>query len=272
MFHLLRMRQVFFLRGLSTKGGDTIRFAFKNWGYMYTHIVRDLEPHGLQVHPVIGMGGGPLEEQASRALAQIRQHPVWLHSNEKIHLLGHSAGGLIARKLVTQMTPTEVQRVASILTIATPHRGSRLAEICLTAADEHPWLAAFFRWIGFDVRTRIPAFLEISPPMVESAFRNWAAPAHIRLASVVCGAEKKLWSWPFHVAHLLPPVKRLQVLSDGLLEAESQTFGEVLDHFQLDHLCQLGVYQKPEFHRMCEAMAQFYERFEPPEKTFPRPL
>ena len=65
----------------------------------------------------------------------------------KVNLVGHSQGGLDARYLVSTMGWGD--RVASVTTLATPHRGSPLADMALAmpaGADDYG--ASVARWVG----------------------------------------------------------------------------------------------------------------------------
>jgi pimeloyl-ACP methyl ester carboxylesterase len=53
-------------------------------------------------------------------------------SGRKVHIIGHSLGGLIARAIATQ----QPRAVASVITLASPIRGTVAHRIILNAADE----------------------------------------------------------------------------------------------------------------------------------------
>ena len=53
---------------------------------------------------------------------------------EKVHLICHSQGGLDCRQLVAHV-PTMESKVSTIITIATPHFGTPLADLALAAPD-----------------------------------------------------------------------------------------------------------------------------------------
>ena len=52
---------------------------------------------------------------------------------QKVHLLAHSQGGIDARVLLTDLDYAD--RVASLTTISTPHRGTRIADLAGSAPD-----------------------------------------------------------------------------------------------------------------------------------------
>ncbi|MCE5228075.1 hypothetical protein LLG95_00570 [bacterium] len=67
--------------------------------------------------------GGSVEERAS-TLARFIAETV---REEKLHLIAHSLGGLDSRHYVAHLGGAE--RVVSLTTLATPHRGSSLADL-----------------------------------------------------------------------------------------------------------------------------------------------
>jgi len=50
-------------------------------------------------------------------------------SGQRVHIIGHSGGGLDARFLVSSGGRNQAHRVASITTICTPHRGTPIADV-----------------------------------------------------------------------------------------------------------------------------------------------
>lgn len=80
-----------------------------------------------EVDPIarVSRRGGQLAKQILQTLAAGQLDP-----NEKVHIIGHSMGGLDARFCVSPGNPENIAaRVASVSTISTPHRGSPLADV-----------------------------------------------------------------------------------------------------------------------------------------------
>ncbi len=77
----------------------------------------------------------PIDSIAVRARALGAQIDTVLAQTgaERVHVVGHSMGGLDARYLVARLGYAD--RVSSITTIATPHRGSPLADVGLGVVD-----------------------------------------------------------------------------------------------------------------------------------------
>lgn len=91
----------------------------------------DLESQGCKVVvPKVSMTGS-IDERASQLNSQINDllglRPGASTSRPDVHLIGHSMGGLDARRLVHM--PDLRYNVLSITTISTPHRGSPIASL-----------------------------------------------------------------------------------------------------------------------------------------------
>ncbi len=103
----------------------------------------------------------PFQSVAERAKVMVPQLEAIMAKTgaSKVNLVGHSQGGLDARYLVSTMGWGD--RVASVTTLATPHRGSPLADMALAApAGADPYGTAIARWLGHHVH---------DSPMAESA-------------------------------------------------------------------------------------------------------
>lgn len=75
----------------------------------------------------------------SRELARYVDFVSQKHPGESLYLVGHSAGGIVARYY---MVTHPKQRVAALITIATPHGGTDLAEAGLFAGQTPlAWMA-----------------------------------------------------------------------------------------------------------------------------------
>src|SRR5437763_959212 len=72
---------------------------------------------GARVHPTAGI--------AQRA-AELRELIDHASPQEPVHLLAHSMGGLDARYMISRLDMAD--RVLSLTTIGTPHRGSPIAD------------------------------------------------------------------------------------------------------------------------------------------------
>src|SRR5215203_4124203 len=99
-----------------------------------------------QVHPT-----GSIERRA-RELKEIilRQLKSLDREKEKVVIIGHSMGGLDARYMISRLGMDD--RVAALVTITTPHRGSPYADWCLRHLGKRLGGLRLMNMIGWDMR------------------------------------------------------------------------------------------------------------------------
>jgi pimeloyl-ACP methyl ester carboxylesterase len=256
---------VFFIRGFSTSGGDHAAFSFIDLGPVHRHIESGLRKRGIEFHAVTGLGAGPLPDLTDRAYAYLRRHPLWHDPKAKIHLLGHSAGGLTARLLLERLRERGEQgRIASLLTVSTPHRGTRLAEIFVDMPERHRGSAAFFKAIGYDVGAKRELYEDLTEPVLRGRFSELSfVQDHVRVGSVVCSLPREKWCWPLKAMSVIPAFRELEGPSDGVVDRDSQPFGEVIAELSLDHLRQAGFFGGERgFQRLLDIMNGFFRAYE----------
>ncbi len=95
-------------------------------------LVPYLEAAGNQVFTVSVHPVETIEFRARQVATFIRQHPIL--STSHINLVGHSMGGIDGRFLISRLDPEH--QIVSLSTLASPHRGSWLADII----DSFPFL------------------------------------------------------------------------------------------------------------------------------------
>ena len=156
-------------------------------------------------------------------------------------LLAHSQGGLDARYALAAL---KVSGVDALVTVGTPHSGSRVAQWAHEQAEKQ----SFFSWFlhaGFDYDLGALRFLgEMVPGFIASRADYFRIPSRVRGASAraVCRTQC-FWllrglSWAFNLGP-----------GDGLVEAESQRWGEDLGDFDLDHLSEVSVSREKQAER-----------------------
>jgi triacylglycerol lipase len=137
-------------------------------------------------------------------------------------LMGHSMGGLDARYLITHLDPDK--RVKSLLTIATPHRGTPLATWFLKARGPIP---ACVRYIGR------PGLCELTPearaamPIPDREDVDYASYAS-------CRGLDELPFW------LRPYGRVVREDNDGMVPVSSTKWGQFRGIMQADHLELIG--------------------------------
>ena len=190
----------------------------------------------------------PYNTVAARSEMWIRRidHVIAESRAAKVNLVAHSMGGLDARWMISHHGLGN--RVASLVTISTPHRGSSLAEYILGSPDRiRNWLTDVANWMGTqvvddgdaDFRT---ALAELTPSNVVDNF-NTAAPDDERV---------KYWSYAGVAGrgceHSTNPFLRLfnnylydrEGVNDGMVSVQSARWGDYLGEVSADHAQQIG--------------------------------
>src|SRR5262249_31677950 len=100
-------------------------------------VVEDLAQRGEQVFVTVVPPYDTSEERAKDLAKQI--HLILAHAGKAtVNLVGHSQGGMDARVIASPAGLAYGDRIASVTTIATPHRGSRVADGVLGLIKDVP--------------------------------------------------------------------------------------------------------------------------------------
>lgn len=166
------------------------------------------------------------------ARAQQLAHRIEGLSAKRVNVVAHSMGGLDARYAIARLGLSD--RVASLITIGTPHRGTPLADLGTHLLGEALGLRRAFGALGIDVT----AFYDLTTARM-AAFNDDVRDARgVWYASVVGWAAIRRTNpllWPAH--HYL---SRLSGPNDGVVPFASQAWGEVLAEIEADHWAQIG--------------------------------
>lgn len=154
----------------------------------------------------------------AEALAKVlKQHP-----SPTFVLIGHSMGGLDGRFLITHLDPEH--RVRSLVTVATPHRGTAVARDILdgrgplSAVARRYWRSAL---TDLDPATRLHDIIADRPG--------------VRYCSYAAG--RRTDELPFW---LVPFARFLQGDNDGLVSRDSATWGHFCGSVHADHFEAVG--------------------------------
>ena len=129
----------------------------------------------------------PIMVQASQFLGMLATIQA-IHPGESLVIVGHSAGGIVAR---TALVLAPVANVKALVTIASPHVGTTLANRALSATDESGFfggLKSFFGGSGYDTLRRSRGLLfDLAYPRPGSLLFWLNAQVHpdIRYVSVI---------------------------------------------------------------------------------------
>jgi triacylglycerol lipase len=166
--------------------------------------------------------------QRARVLAQF----IGSLPDERVNVVAHSMGGLDARYAVSHFNIAD--RVASVVSIGTPHRGTPVADLGATS------LATAMR--------RVIAVAGITSAAVPwlttagtAAFNDQVPDVDgVVYGSIVATASRRVRALNplLHPCYLY--LYRRSGANDGLVPASSQHWGEILGHITADHLAQIG--------------------------------
>lgn len=255
------MSQIIYFRGLNSYGDHRLHLGPLALGSMDKYWKQGLESGGHEVFSILNFEFGDLESQIDRAkeeviskLSPLREGPV--------HLMGHSAGGILARALAHS---EELEgRVRSVITMASPHYGSPLAERLQGFPLEFPQRQRFIQRVGYDIAQRMEGLLCFSPEKMNEFNEAYPNRPDVKYACLPCGLPPHQWSFPLRVLHQL---FSLAGTSDGLVSWESQVWGMELGRFGLDHLDQTGYHirlwpgpYRREYQRLMGQVLEFYNK------------
>lgn len=187
---------------------------------------------------------------------------------EKVNIIAHSMGGIDARYLVSTLGYGD--RVASVTTISSPHRGSRIADIALaiTPGAVDKAMNALLESIG-DTFSReadeanlraalegiaeknMPAFNDANPDDPRVYYQSWAGISSITgfaNGDARAHCDDKLQLHPgtydrmdFLLWAMVPFVAGVSVApNDGMATVESSRWGEFKGCVPADHLDEVG--------------------------------
>ncbi len=149
---------------------------------------------------------------------------------ERFDLIAHSLGGLDARYALAKLGLAD--RVRSLVTIGTPHRGTPLADL---AAEGGP--LALARKAIATIGVPLSAIDWLSTAALERFNADVIDAPNVRYACVVGGIASTA-ALPLSAAHAY--LKSVAGPNDGLVPVSSQYWGETLAEIDADHFQQIG--------------------------------
>lgn len=234
-------------------------------------VVADLAKNGESVYVTLAP---PYDTSDVRAPIIARQLDEILArtGKAKVNLVAHSQGGFDARILASPNGLGYGDRIASVTTIATPHRGSRLADVAMGGVKYMPKvvvdqvtgaLLGFLQKSAYELQTdaRLRAQLEtvteryvrevFNPRYVDDprvTYTSYAGRTNLRSGKGVCddGAfpnapnDVDFAQTPFNVLSVFLEEGRGKV-NDGLVTVESAKWGTFQQCVPADHLKEVGM-------------------------------
>ncbi len=203
-------------------GFDAIRIGrFRLRGY-FAGIEESMRSAGNRVHCA---RLGPTAGIVHRA-EQLRAFLNDKSPAEPVHVIAHSMGGLDARYMISRLDMAE--RVLSLTTIATPHRGTPLADWGTRRFGR--FAKPVFALFGLSNQ----AFYDLTTSDCRAFNSNAPDVPSVRYFSVAGQC-----SWPWLGPEWLIPheiVRRAEGPNDGLVSVASAKWGEQTDIWPGDHL------------------------------------
>ena len=171
---------------------------------------------------------------------------------EKVNIIAHSKGGLDARMTASSLGCGP--QIASLTTVATPHRGSRTLDRLFRAARGAFSVAAFAvdNWIRL-VGDKKPDFMKLCEGMTTEAMARFNA-ANPDVPGVFYQSFACVMKHPFSDLNLSTAnfiLNRLEGPNDGLVSVESALWGETAHVLRargfrgLSHLDAIDLYRGP---------------------------
>jgi triacylglycerol lipase len=176
-----------------------------------------------RVHPT-----GSIELRArelkSNILRGLKQHD---REKDRVLIIAHSMGGLDARHMITRLGMDD--RVAALVTVCTPHRGSPYADWCLHNLGEKLGGMRLMNLLGLDVR----ALSDLTLASCRQFNREVKNAAGVQYFSV--SAARPWHRVPPFAVHAHKIVTDAEGDNDCLVSVKSSTWGEHLGVWPADH-------------------------------------
>lgn len=164
---------------------------------------------------------------------------------EKLNIVAHSMGGLDMRYALSKLDIAD--KVASLTTVASPHRGTSLAEFALKAPSRvREKFADFFDWVGNNIYPQIKSdalgpVRQLTREYVQNEFNPDTPDAEGVAYYSYSAAVGEGTGHPIH------PITRYQNkfiyekegLNDGFVSVESARWGKHLGTIDISHLEQM---------------------------------
>ncbi|MDG3006783.1 esterase/lipase family protein [Paludisphaera mucosa] len=150
--------------------------------------------------------------------------------DEPVHVIGHSMGGLDARRLLAE--PGWRDRILSLTTIGTPHLGSIIADFAKLRVGR---IYRLLNAMGIDYR----GFLDVTRQASRRFGRKYGLIDDLPCFSIAGEPAEADVAWPLR--RLYEALREMEGANDGLVPAESaRAFGKPLPSWPLDHLRQMN--------------------------------
>ncbi len=207
-------------------GYDRIQIGPVQWSYFGGGIEQEIADRG---HPVIVAKVSRTASIADRA-AQLKQILLEQLSNsrKRVVIFAHSMGGLDARYMICKLGMAD--RVAALVTLSTPHRGSSYADYMLRHIDRSQHAQQLLKLLQLDLAG-------VRDLTIESMKRfNDVVADHPDVAYFSISASRPWHRVPAYLLHSHHVVTRNEGDNDGIVSVKSAAWGTHLETWPADHL------------------------------------
>jgi triacylglycerol lipase len=183
-----------------------------------------------QVDPV-----GTIEVRGNALADAIRDEP---DLGKPLHIIAHSMGGLDARHVITHRTDVS-PRIATLVTIGTPHNGSAVADALVKRS--HPLVSALVQLFPKKLADELGAIENLTTEFCKNF--NKTTPdllGKVRYINVAGDASRGSSELPFF--KLAARIAGFTGVNDGVVAKNSalRDGNEHLDDWPVDHLGEIG--------------------------------
>ncbi len=237
------------------------------WNHVRDALARDGE---FEVFETVAPPYDTSEVRAGSIMSQL-QDILKKTNRKKLNLIGHSQGGMDARVLASPNGYGMGDVLASVTTISTPHRGSKVADVALglipgfasnTLNDAASALLGVLEKTVYDIQSSTNLMAqaqELTTPYMANTFNpkyidapgvyyaSYAGRTNLRSGTGVCDTStfpnmpnQLDAAQPLMVPTALLLEEGKGVVNDGLVTVESAKWGEFMQCVPADHLQEVG--------------------------------
>lgn len=199
------------------------------------------------VHPT-----GPIRLRATQLKKIILEQCEKQKINDRVVILAHSMGGLDARYMISKLDMSS--RVAALVTLSTPHRGSPYADWALKNVGRRMGGLKLMQLLGLNVK----AISDLTPASCAKFNDRIADHPEVRYFSI--SGSRPMHRVPAFMLHSHKLVSDGEGPNDGLVSVTSATWGEHLGTWPADHLHMINKRLVPEFRNRTGDIVPFYLR------------
>jgi triacylglycerol lipase len=219
-------------------GYDELRLGPLRHAY-WRGVDRAIRSRGHSVIITRASATGTVQQRARDLKESLLRHLAQYDRGTRVILIGHSMGGLDARYAVSRLGLAD--RVAAVITVTTPHRGSPFADWGIRNLDQRFGVLRIINRLGIEVG----AFQDLTT--TSCAAFNEQTPDHpdVKYFSVSCARPwHKMPPWAMHSFKV---IEAAEGENDGLVSIKSATWGTHLGTWPADHWHSMNRRWLPEF-------------------------